>query len=115
MQAKDHPQETLDVQTIMHKPHSVPLTSKFLDDGTDAALKESSTKLNTGPENQGPKQQVEKRLLITDIDFDDSDLSKYGATGGTHRRDVASKPIEITSNLRMIALQESDSFDEHTV
>ncbi|KAH3715693.1 uncharacterized protein LOC127855543 [Dreissena polymorpha] len=115
MQAKDHPQETMDTPTVMHKPHSVPQTSTFLDEGTDVALEESSTKLNTEPDNQAPKQQVEKRLLITDIDFDDTDLSKYGATGGTHRRDAASMPIEMTSNERMIALPESDSFDEHTV
>ncbi|KAH3715690.1 hypothetical protein DPMN_058402 [Dreissena polymorpha] len=48
LQAIDNPEET---QTIMHKPHTVPHASTFLDEGKDAALKESSIKFNTGPEN----------------------------------------------------------------
>jgi len=59
---------------------------------------------------------TERKLLITDIDFDDVDLSKYGASGGlSNVCETTGKSIEMTSTRRMLALPESVSFDEHTV
>ncbi|XP_052791063.1 uncharacterized protein LOC128225080 [Mya arenaria] len=56
-----------------------------------------------------------KRLLITDIDFDDADMSKYGALGGGTTSNASGKTIEMTSTKQTIELPESVLFDEHTV
>ncbi|XP_052808560.1 uncharacterized protein LOC128237246 [Mya arenaria] len=114
---KDYPPTRSDIANPERNVSSPPAQSfTFIDEIPEVSSSKTSSKSNISAEASAttPTTAV-KHLLITDIDFNDSDMSKYGASGGVPKSNVSGKTIEMTSTKRMIALPESVSFDEHTV
>ena len=118
---KDYSQPRIDSESNpVHKSSSMHSQAfSYVDEIPEVSSTESSLN-STTPKKESLEQSkpllTERKLLITDIDFDDIDLSKYGASGGlSNVCETTGKSIEMTSTRRMLALPESVSFDEHTV
>ncbi|XP_052801429.1 uncharacterized protein LOC128232103 [Mya arenaria] len=114
---KDYPSTRSDISLPERKigsPSAQAFT--FIDEIPEVSSSKTSSKSIMSAEVSAttPSRAV-KRLLITDIDFDDADMSKYGASGGGTTSNATDKTIEMTSTKRMIDIPESVLFDEHTV
>ena len=118
---KDYSSSGIDIGiptvTKLNSTHSQSFS--YVDELPEVSSTKSSP-ISTTPNKESLEQSkpllTERKLLITDIDFDDADLSKYGASGGIGNNcETTGKSMEMTPTRRMLAMPESLSFDEHTV